>query len=284
MYAYAATGRFRLIDNIRLFFIYFVLTAVVVFISFPFFYMLSMSLMTDLESVTKPARLVPAVPQWENYRIAWEKLHQFGPYLRTVFVAGLGTTTVLFTGSLAGYGFAKFRFKGRNLLFTFLLSSISIPFFINVIPWFWMTQKIGISNTLIGVLFPYIATAYSVFLMRQFMFDVPDEFIAAGRIDGASEFRIYYQIILPQVGPGLATLGAFTFLYHWNDLLWPMIILSDRNNWTINLMVLGLSGYGSTSRHLEIAGASLAVIPILILVIVLQRWFVQSTMGSGIKG
>lgn len=270
--------------NIPLLLTYAFVFFVIVVMAFPLFYMISMGLMTPMESVAIPPPLWSSAPQWGNYAEAWQRVHQFGPYLRTLFVAIAGTLTVLFTGSLAGYGFAKFHWKGQDILFTALLATMTIPLFVNIIPWFWMTRQIGIGGTLPSVLFPYVATAYSVFMMRQFMLDIPDELLDAARMDGASEFGIYARIVLPQVGPGLATLGAFTFLYHWNDLLWPMIMLRDRELWTINLMVLGLQGYGGTGRSMEVAGASLAVIPILILVVLLQRYFVQSATWSGLKG
>jgi multiple sugar transport system permease protein len=133
-------------------------------------------------------------------------------------------------------------------------------------------------------MFPYLASAFGVFMMRQFIRDVPDDMIDAARVDGASEPMIFFHIVLPLVRAALATLGAFVFLGQWKDFLWPLIVLSERSKWTINLSVLALQGVGGAWRHIEIAGASLAVIPIVILVIVLQRYFVQSSTLSGMKG
>lgn len=276
--------RHKLRADIQLTVLYIVLFIVVLLIAFPYFYMLSMALMTDAESVAIPAQLFPAVPQWQNYPIAFERIDGLRPYINTTIIAGGVTLTVLFTSSLAGFGFAKYRFRGSNLLFGGVLATMTIPIFINIIPWFWMTQKLGINNTLLGVMFPALASAFGIFMMRQFTLDLPDEILDAARIDGASEFTIYYRIVLPLVRPAMATLGAFIFLQQWNDLLWPLITLSDRSKWTLNLMVLSLQGYGGTSRNMEIAGASMAVIPIIIIVIVLQRYFVQSTTMSGMKG
>ena len=264
--------------------LYIILLVVVVAIAFPYFYMLSMALMTEPESTAIPARLLPASPQWENYAIAFERIDGIRPYINTSIIAAGVTFSVLFTSSLAGYGFAKFQFRGSNILFAGVLATMTVPIFINIIPWFWMTQKLNINNTLLGVMFPALVSAFGIFLMRQFIMDLPDELLDAARIDGASELGIYFRIVLPLVRPALATLGAFIFLQQWNDLLWPLITLSDRSKWTLNLMVLSLQGYGGASRHMEIAGASLAVIPIIILVIVLQRYFIQSTTMSGMKG
>ncbi len=271
-------------NRLTLLLLYAVMILVVLIIAFPFFYMLSMALMTDSESVSVPARLLPKVPQWQNLAIAWERIHGLRTYANTLIVACGATFTTLLLSSLAGFGFAKYDFRGRNLIFAGLLGTMTIPVFINVIPWFWMTNKLDINNTLAGVVFPYLTTAFGIFLMRQFMLDLPDDLIDAARVDGASEPTIFLRIALPLMRPALATLGAFTFLFHWKDLLWPLITLSDRAKWTINLMVLSLQGYGGTSRNMEIAGASLAVIPILILVVILQRYFVQSTTLSGMKG
>jgi multiple sugar transport system permease protein len=276
--------RYKLRSNITLVQLYALLIIVVIVIAFPFVYMLSMALMTDQESIVVPARLLPAVPQWGNFPIVWERIHGFRTYANTLIIAGGVTFTVLLTSSLAGYGFAKYNFKGRNIMFAGLLGTMTIPLFINIIPWFWMTNKLSINNTPWGVMFPYLVSAFGIFLMRQFMTGVPDDLIDAGRVDGASEFGIFFRIVLPLMRPALATLGAFTFLFQWKDLLWPLITLSDRTNWTINLAVLALQGYGGTSRNMEIAGATLAVVPILVVVIVLQRYFVQSTTLSGMKG
>jgi len=263
---------------------YAILAVTVVFIAFPYLYMLSMSLMTDVESVALPAQFLPKVPQWQNYAIAFARIKGVQAYINTLIVAGGLTVTVLFTSSLAGFGFAKYRFRGLDMLFTALLGSMTIPLFINIIPWFWMIQKMGLDNRLLGVMFPALVSAFGIFMMRQFMLDLPDELLDAARIDGSSEFGIYARIALPLSTPGLATLGAFTFLYHWNDLLWPMIVLKDRARWTIVLIVTSLQGYGGTGRHLEIAAAAMAVIPILVLVVVLQRYIVQSVAMTGLKG
>lgn len=257
---------------------------VVILIAFPFFYMLSMALMTEKESVAIPARLLPRVPQWGNLLIAWERIDGLRTYANTLIVACGTTLSMVFFSAMAGYGFAKFNFKGKNLVFAGLLGTMTIPVFINIIPWFWMINKLNINNTLAGVMFPSLVSAFGIFLMRQFMHEVPDDLLDAARVDGASEPSIFLRVALPLTKPALATLGAFTFLTHWNDLLWPLITLSDRAKWTINLMVLSLQGYGGVSRHMEIAGASLAVIPVVILVIVLQRYFVQSAALSGMKG
>lgn len=281
---FANVDRHKLSSDIRLVILYSILLIVVLLIAFPYFYMLSMALMTDAESVAIPAKLLPDVPQWQNYVLAFERIDGLRPYINTTIIAGGVTLTVLFTSSLAGFGFAKYRFWGSNLLFGVVLATMTIPIFINIIPWFWMTQRLSISNTLMGVMFPALVSAFGIFMMRQFTLDLPDEILDAARIDGASEFTIYYRIVLPLVRPAMATLGAFIFLQQWNDLLWPLITLSDRSKWTLNLMVLSLQGYGGTSRNMEIAGASMAVIPIIIVVIVLQRYFVQSTTMSAMKG
>lgn len=261
-----------------------IVIAVVLVIAFPFFYMFSMALMTERESLAIPARLLPAEFQWQNLLIAWERIHAVRTYSNTLIVALGVTANMLFFSSLAGYAFAKFDFRGKNIIFAGLLGTMTIPVFINIIPWFWMVNRLEIHNTLAGVMFPALVSAFGIFLMRQFMQEVPDDLIDAARVDGASEPTIFVRIALPLMKPALATLGAFTFLAQWNDLLWPLITLSDRTNWTINLMVLSLQGYMGASRHMEIAGASLAVIPVLIMVIVLQRYFIQSTVMSGMKG
>ena len=278
------SDRLKLIARVKLGLVYAMMAIVTVLVAFPYFYMLSMALMTSQESVAMPAKLLPSIPQWGNFQVAWTRIHGFRPYLNTFIVAGGVTLLQLFTSSLAGFGFAKYNFKGRDLVFFLLLGSMTIPLFINIIPWYWMISQVHLTNTLLAVMLPHFVTAFGVFMMRQFMLDLPDELFDAARIDGASEFTIYRRIALPLCGPAMATLAAFAFLYHWNDLLWPLIVLSDRANWTINLAVASLQGYMGVDRQMQITGGAMSVIPVVILVILLQRYFVQGTMMSGIKG
>jgi multiple sugar transport system permease protein len=281
---FATSNFYKVRAAISSYFLHIAVILVVIVIAFPFFYMFSMALMTERESLAIPARLLPRDFQWQNLLIAWERIDAFRTYSNTLIVAIGGTLSMLLFSSLAGYAFAKFNFRWKNIIFAGLLGTMTIPVFINIIPWFWMVNKLDINNTLAGVVFPTLVSAFGIFLMRQFMQEVPDDLIDAARVDGASEPTIFVRIALPLMKPALATLGAFTFLAHWNDLLWPLITLSDRSKWTINLVVLSLQGYMGASRHMEIAGASLAVIPILIMVVVLQRYFIQSTVMSGMKG
>ena len=199
---------------------YLVLTVLGAWMLLPFFWMISASLMTTTEIISRPPPLLPAVPQWHNYVDVAKVVDLARSYTNSILVTGTTVIGILFTSSLTGYAFAKYQFPGKNILFTLILASMMIPFFVILIPVFYIVKQLGWINNYGGLILPGIVSAYGIFMMRQFMLSIPDELLDAARIDGASEFRLYWQIVLPNTGPALVTLGVFNMVSVWNSFLW----------------------------------------------------------------
>ena len=192
----------------------------------PFLYLISLSLQSQAEIFSGIPVIFPSVPQFQNYVSIWIMAPFARFFLNSLIVATVITLTHLFFDPLAGYVFAKYRFPLKNVIFLFVMGTLMIPFFVRLIPLYIMMGDWGWLNTYQALIVPFSMSAYGIFLMRQFMRPIPLELIDAARIDGCSEFGVYWRIILPQVKPALATLGLFTFLAHWDELLWPMVVVN----------------------------------------------------------
>jgi multiple sugar transport system permease protein len=252
----------------------------------PFFWMFSASLMTSQEVTRLPPPLVPAQLQWHNYIDVSRAVPLVRAYLNSLLVTTLTVIGILFTSSLCGFAFAKYRFLGRDILFMLVLASMMIPFFVTLIPVFYIVKQLGWLNNYAGLILPGVVSAYGIFLMRQFILDIPDEFIDAARIDGASEFRIYWQIIIPLSTPALATLGSFNFIGTWNAFLWPLLVAQSRELYTVPLALNSLRTYGMEAQfhHLQMAGTAISVIPAMLVFVAMQRYFVKGIALTGLKG
>lgn len=252
----------------------------------PFYWMISASLMTSKEIIQMPPPLVPEIPQWHNYVRVTEVVDLGRSYLNSLLVTGLTVLGILFTSSLAGFAFAKYQFPGRNVLFSMILATMMIPFFVILIPVFYVVKQFGWTNNYAGLIMPGLVSAYGIFMMRQFILTLPDELLDAARIDGANEFRIYWQIILPLTGPALATLGVFNMIMVWNSFLWPLLIAQSPDLYTVPLALNNLRTYGMEAQvlNLQMAGTVASVIPTLIVFIFLQRYFTQGIALTGLKG
>jgi multiple sugar transport system permease protein len=252
----------------------------------PFLWMVNASLMTPGEIQARPPVWFPAEPQFDTYARLVDVMPIFRLYGNSLFVAIATTVGVLFTSSLAGFAFAKYDFPGKNVLFVLILATMMVPFFVTLIPVFFIVRQLGWINTYQGLIVPGIISAYGIFLMRQFISTLPDELLDAARIDGASEPRIFASILLPLVTPALATLGTFTFIGSWNSFLWPLLIATDRDLHTLPLGLNALRTFAAEARNLDLlmAGTTLSVLPALILFIFLQRYFVRGIALTGVKG
>ena len=250
----------------------------------PLLWMISASMMPQGEATAFPPRLVPSRVTFEHYRSLFTNLNLGRAFLNSMFVALVGTFTSLLFNSMAGYAFAKLRFGGRDRVFGLLIAAMVIPAQVAMLPLFLMLKTIGLVNTWLGVLIPYMAGIYSVFLVRQFMLSIPDDLLAAARIDGASELRIYWSIVLPVARPVLATLAIFTFMNAWNDFMWPLIILTDDDKYTMPLAIANLSGEHALDLELMMASAVLTVIPVLTLFFVLQKQYIAGLTSGSVKG
>jgi multiple sugar transport system permease protein len=250
----------------------------------PMIWMVFASFMPQGEANTYPPHFVPSDPTLAHYRDLFTRL-DLGRYaLNSAIVAVVVTSVSQFVNSMAGYAFAKLRFRGRSQLFRVLSAGLVVPVQVVMLPVFLLMKELGFVNTYAGVIIPTLASIFGIFLVRQFTLTLPDELLDAARIDGASEFRIYRSIVLPVIRPILATLAIWTFLSTWNDFMWPLIILTDETRYTLPVALASLVGEHALDTELMMAGSVLTVLPVLAVFLALQRYYVAGiTMGS-VKG
>lgn len=254
----------------------------------PFLWMLLTSLKTQQEAFQYPPTFLPERPQWNNYRQLFT-LVPFGRYfLNTVIVTGAVVLGQLFVSSLAAYAFARLKFMGRDTIFLFYLATMMVPFQITLIPLYLLVFQLGWVNTYWGLIAPGLSSAYGIFLLRQAFVTLPEEISDAARIDGATEFGIFWRIFLPLNGPALATLGVFAFLGTWTDLLWPLLIVRDER---LRTLELGLAYFNSAVPQfvqpnwpLLMAAAVVVMLPIIVVYLFTQRYFTEGIAVSGVKG
>ena len=248
----------------------------------PFAFMISTSLKGRGE--VYDLRLVPLAPTLENYAYLFRETKFVRWFLNSFSIAAVSTISVLFFDSLAGYVLCKYRFKGRQIVFVAILSTLMIPTEMLVIPWYVMSKNMGWLDTYWGIMFPGMITGFGVFLMKQFFETVPDALIDAARIDGLSEFRIFWEVALPLVMPALSALAIFTFLGSWTAFLWPLIVTNSSSNYTVPVGLASFSGEFSTEWNMIMTGAAVATIPTLIVFILLQKYIIRGVILSGVKG
>ena len=252
--------------------------------AFPLLWMVSASFMAPGESNVLPPPLVPAHPTVQHYAVLFGSLRLGGYLLNSVLVTFGATLASLLLNSMAGYAFAKLRFPGREAIFRVLLTGLVIPAQVAMLPLFLLLKWLGLVNTLVGAALPGFARIFGIFLVRQYALSIPDDLLDAARIDGASELRIYRTVVLPLLRPILVTLALFTFMSAWNDFMWPLIILTDDAKYTLPVALASLSGEHVQDTELMMAGATLAVLPVLGLFLLLQRHYVQGIMLGSVKG
>lgn len=260
---------------------YAVLTAAAVAVLVPLAWALVSSFKTSGEIFTFPPALIPAHPAAENYRRLINEAH-FGRYfINSIFVASASTTLSLLFCSMGGYALAKFKFPGRQPLFAVMLGSMMVPFHVLMVPLFELMFHIGWIDTYWAIVVPFSASAFGIYLMRQYVLTVPDSLIDSARIDGAGEWRIYWEIILPVVKPALGALTIFVFLGEWNNFLWPLIVLRDESKYTLTVGLASLLGSYQQQYGIVLAGSILAMVPVVLLFLFLQREFVSGlTLGA----
>ncbi|MFG2043880.1 carbohydrate ABC transporter permease [Dactylosporangium sp. NPDC048998] len=250
--------------------------------AFPFVWMVFGSVKPRSESVAYPPKVLPRQPTLEYFRQLFEEL-DFGRYLaNTVAVVLVGMAGVLLM-AMAGYGFAKFRFRGREPLFFLVLVTMMIPVQVTMVPTYLILNGLGLTNTLLGIALPGLVSGFSVFLFRQFMSTIPTEMLEAARIDGAGEVRIFLRIVLPLSRPILAVQAVLAFIAGWNSFLWPLIVADDQRLYTLSVGVSLLNRQIATNPSLQMAAATLMVVPVLAVFVVLQRFVVQGFTMSGLK-
>lgn len=276
------TGRRLPRPGTLLLYVLFTLFAVVFLM--PFFLMISASLKTPEEILHIPPSFLPAHPTLNSFQYVLQHSLYLTWYRNSILVAVSVTALTLFTSSLAGYIFAKFEFPFKNVLFILLLATLMIPFPAIFVPAYLVATWLHLLNTLWALIIPGIVSAFGVFLMRQFISGIPNDLIEAARIDGSSEFGIYYRVILPLVGPPLAALGIFTFLGSWNDYLWPLTVINDDAKQTLPLALSYFNSTHAQRYDLTMAAATMAIVPIVVVTVVFQRWIANALVLSGLKG
>lgn len=280
------TGTSRQPGLIRRVITWIVLCSGAVMMTLPFIWMVSTSFKVQSQVWVFPPEWIPNPFRWENYTEALTLL-PFGLYAWNTFViTALTTAGVVFTSSLCAYGFARIQFPGRDLIFMIVLSSIMIPYAVLMIPQYIMFRTLGWIDSFLPLWVPvwFGGGAFNVFLLRQFFRTIPAELSDAARIDGSSEFGIYWRIILPLAGPALATVGIFTVLNAWNDFLAPLIYISSQDQFTLALGLAQFRGLFSTQWQYLMAASTVVVIPTMLLFLFAQRFFIEGVVLTGMKG
>ncbi len=265
--------------------VYIILIAIALIMIIPFLWMLSASIKSDREVFQmNPFVWIPEEPRWRNYKDIWTKI-PFAKFVgNTVFLTLIVTVLQLLTSSFAAYSFAKLNFRHKNKLFLAYIATIAMPWQVYMVPQFIMMRNMGLNDKLLAIICLQAFSAFGVFMMKQFYEGIPDDLCEAARIDGMSEYRIYAKIMLPLSKPALSTLTIFTFVATWNDYLGPLIYLKSQEKKTIQLGLKMFISQYSSDYGLIMAGSVLSLIPVLIVFLILQKYFVEGVASTGLKG
>jgi multiple sugar transport system permease protein len=250
----------------------------------PLLWMVSVSFMPAGEASRFPPPLLPSGLTLGNYRELFGRTGMAHNFANSLLVSAAITLGSLLVNTMAGYAFAKLKFRGRQQIFQVLLAALVIPAQVAMLPLFLLMKQLGLVNSFGGVIVPALATVFGIFLVRQYARSIPDELLEAARIDGASELRIFFRIVLPMLKPVLVTLAIFTFMAAWNDFMWPLIILTDQEHYTLPVALASLSREHIMDVEMMMAGAVITVLPVLLLFLLLQRYYLQGLMLGSVKG
>lgn len=251
----------------------------------PFAWMIGTSLSRQADiAMPRLPRLWPPDPSFFNYSVALQNLPLVRYYTNSLIVVGASTAGYLLFSALTGYAFAKGRFRGRQILFVAFLMTLIIPFETRMIPLYLLMKDIHLNDSLPALIVPFLVGGFGTFLMRQYISTIPDDLIQAARVDGASEFLIFFRIVLPLCMPALAALAVLNILWRWNDVLWPLLVISDPNKYTVTLG-LAFEGHSQgTYTGVALATATIAIVPVLIVFVILQRRIISGITMGGVKG
>ena len=264
--------------------VYLILALMVIITLIPFLWMLAASLKANKDVFNFPIEWLPRLPQWGNFKKIWVKIPLAVFLKNTVKLSVVVTFLQVLTSSFAAYAFAKLEFKGRKVLFLAYIATIAVPWQAYMVPQFIMMSKMGLNNTHLAIIFLQAFSAFGVFMMRQFYMSIPTELCEAARIDGLSEYGIWWRIMLPNAKPAITTLVIFTFVNTWNDFLGPMIYLTKTELKTIQIGLRMFTTQYTSDYALIMAASVVALIPVLVIFLSLQKQFVQGVASSGIKG
>ena len=264
--------------------LYTVVTLGFVAVVTPFVWMILGGFKTQGELLRVPPTWWPENPTLDNYRSLFSQQGFLRYFANSTFVAVCVTTANVIFCSMVGYALAKLTFRGKKLVFALVMGTLMVPGMVTFVPLFVLVTNLGLTDTYLGLILPFLVTPFGVFLMRQFIVGLPDDLLDAGRIDGAGELRIFRQIILPLCGPAVATLGILTFLGSWNSFLWPLVVAQTQEHYTLPVaLALFANGQNVTNYGLLLAGATVVVVPILVVFLIFQRRFIEGIATTGIK-
>ncbi|EPC2790060.1 carbohydrate ABC transporter permease [Listeria monocytogenes] len=252
------------------------------FMILPFIWMVLSSLKTDAEILKIPPTIWPETFTLDNFTKLFTEM-DFAIYLKNTLIIVFFSFFGLFLNAMAGYGFAKFKFKGKNKLFYLVLATMMIPGQVTMIPVYLLLNAAGLTNTMTGIVLPGLVGAFGIFLFRQFMSTISDDLLEAARLDGASEFYIFWRIVIPISRPVLAVQGILTFIAGWNSFLWPLIIANDEKFYTLSVGLQLLKGQYGSNYALQMAGATFMVIPIILIFMTFQKYILKGFSVSGMK-
>ena len=249
----------------------------------PFIWTLSTSFRTQADLATNPLSLLPTHFTWTNYANVWQKIPFGRQFINTVSYAGIVTLVSIFFDSMAGYAFARYEFRGKNLWFIVVLVTLMVPIQVTFIPLYTFLVQLGWINTFQGLIIPRIADAFGIFFFRQFFLALPKDLEDAARIDGAGEFHIYARVMMPLAGPALLTVGLFNLIANWNDLLWPLMVTTSADMHTLPAGLAMFRGQHVSDYGLLMAGSVLTLLPMVATFLVVQRRFIEGIATSGMK-
>lgn len=249
----------------------------------PLVWMVSASLMPTGDASSYPPRLFPRAVTLEHYRALFTRLNLGRALLNSALIAGVVTVASVVINSMAGYALAKLRFRGRGAVQRALSLGLVLPAQVAMLPLFLLMKWLGLVNSYWGAIIPGLASIFAILLTHQYAVAIPDDLLDAARVDGASELQVYRHVVLPVIAPILATLAIWTFLATWNDFMWPLIVLSDDRRYTLPVALANLVGEHVQDTELMMAGSVLTILPVLLVFLFLQRYYIRGIMAGGVK-
>lgn len=250
----------------------------------PFVWMVLNAFKPASEILRKPPTFLPASPSLDNFTSLLSDYNFLQYILNSILVTGCVTLCVVATSALLGYVFAKMRFVGRDVLFLAFLATMALPFEVLAIPLLLMARQAGAVDQLWGLIIPFTVDAFAIYICRQYMQSIPDDYLDAGRVDGLGQFGLFRHIVLPMSRPAIAAVAILSFLYNWDQLFWPLVLISSDANKTVPLGIVNLSTQFGPIYDLTMAASTLTVVPVLLVFLVFRRHFIQGMMLSGLKG
>ena len=250
----------------------------------PFVWMVLNAFKPASEILSKPPTFLPAAPSLDNFARVLTDYNFLQYILNSILVTGSITVCVVITSTLLGYVFAKVRFAGRDVIFVAFLATMALPFEVLAIPLLLMARAAGAVDQLWGLVLPFTVDVFAIYICRQYMSAIPDEYLDAGRVDGLGHFGLFRHIILPMSRPAIAAVAILSFLYNWDQLFWPLVLIGSDSNKTVPLGIVGLSTQFGPIYDLTMAASTLTIVPVVLVFLVFRRHFIQGMMMSGLKG